>query len=33
MIDTGVKLSIIRNLRERGATVELHQGNEATTAG
>jgi len=24
MIDTGVKLSIIRNLRERGATVELH---------
>ena len=24
MIDTGVKLSIVRNLRERGATVELH---------
>jgi len=24
MIDTGVKLSIIRNLRARGATVELH---------
>jgi carbamoyl-phosphate synthase small subunit len=24
MIDTGVKRSIIRNLRERGATVELH---------
>ncbi len=24
MIDTGVKLSIIRNLRQRGATVELH---------
>ena len=24
MIDTGVKLSIIRNLRSRGATVELH---------
>jgi carbamoyl-phosphate synthase small subunit len=24
MIDTGVKLSILRNLRERGATVELH---------
>jgi carbamoyl-phosphate synthase small subunit len=24
MIDTGVKLSIIRNLQERGATVELH---------
>jgi carbamoyl-phosphate synthase small subunit len=24
MIDTGVKLSIIRNLRERGATIELH---------
>jgi carbamoyl-phosphate synthase small subunit len=24
MIDTGVKLSIIRNLRDRGATVELH---------
>jgi carbamoyl-phosphate synthase small subunit len=24
MIDTGVKLSIIRNLRRRGATVELH---------
>ncbi len=24
MIDTGVKLSIIRNLRTRGATVELH---------
>jgi carbamoyl-phosphate synthase small subunit len=24
MIDTGVKLSIIRNLRERGATVTLH---------
>ena len=24
MIDTGVKLSITRNLRERGATVELH---------
>jgi carbamoyl-phosphate synthase small subunit len=24
MIDTGVKLSIIRNLTERGATVELH---------
>jgi carbamoyl-phosphate synthase small subunit len=24
MIDTGVKLSIIRNLRHRGATVELH---------
>ncbi len=24
MIDTGVKLSIIRNLRERGATVDLH---------
>ena len=29
MIDTGVKLSIVRNLRERGATVELH----ACTAG
>jgi carbamoyl-phosphate synthase small subunit len=24
MIDTGVKLSIVRNLRSRGATVELH---------
>ena len=24
MIDTGVKRSIVRNLRERGATVELH---------
>jgi carbamoyl-phosphate synthase small subunit len=24
IIDTGVKLSIVRNLRERGATVELH---------
>ena len=24
MIDTGVKLSIVRNLRRRGATVELH---------
>jgi carbamoyl-phosphate synthase small subunit len=24
MIDTGVKTSIVRNLRERGATVELH---------
>ena len=24
MMDTGVKLSIVRNLRERGATVELH---------
>jgi carbamoyl-phosphate synthase small subunit len=24
MIDTGVKLSIVRNLRNRGATVELH---------
>jgi carbamoyl-phosphate synthase small subunit len=24
MIDTGVKASIVRNLRERGATVELH---------
>ncbi len=24
MIDTGVKLSIVRNLRERGATLELH---------
>jgi len=24
MIDTGVKLSIVRNLRQRGATVELH---------
>jgi carbamoyl-phosphate synthase small subunit len=24
MIDTGVKVSIIRNLRQRGATVELH---------
>ncbi len=24
MIDTGVKVSIVRNLRERGATVELH---------
>ncbi len=24
MIDTGVKLSIVRNLRERGATIELH---------
>jgi carbamoyl-phosphate synthase small subunit len=24
MIDTGVKLSIVRNLRARGATVELH---------
>ena len=24
MIDTGVKLSIVRNLRERGATVALH---------
>lgn len=24
MIDTGVKLSIVRNLRDRGATVELH---------
>ncbi len=24
MVDTGVKLSIVRNLRERGATVELH---------
>jgi carbamoyl-phosphate synthase small subunit len=24
VIDTGVKLSIVRNLRERGATVELH---------
>jgi carbamoyl-phosphate synthase small subunit len=24
MIDTGVKLSILRNLRERGATVQLH---------
>jgi carbamoyl-phosphate synthase small subunit len=24
MIDTGVKLSIVRNLRERGVTVELH---------
>jgi carbamoyl-phosphate synthase small subunit len=24
MIDTGVKLSIVRNLRERGASVELH---------
>jgi carbamoyl-phosphate synthase small subunit len=24
MIDTGVKLSIVRNLRERGATVDLH---------
>jgi carbamoyl-phosphate synthase small subunit len=24
MIDTGVKLSIIRNLRERGATLQLH---------
>jgi carbamoyl-phosphate synthase small subunit len=25
MIDTGVKLSIVRNLRARGATVELHR--------
>src|SRR2546429_209508 len=24
MLDTGVKLSIVRKLRERGATVELH---------
>jgi carbamoyl-phosphate synthase small subunit len=24
MVDTGVKLSIVRNLRDRGATVELH---------
>ena len=24
MIDTGVKLSIVRNLRQRGATIELH---------
>jgi carbamoyl-phosphate synthase small subunit len=24
MLDTGVKLSIVRNLRQRGATVELH---------
>ena len=24
LVDTGVKLSIVRNLRERGATVELH---------
>jgi carbamoyl-phosphate synthase small subunit len=24
VVDTGVKLSIVRNLRERGATVELH---------
>ncbi len=24
MLDTGVKLSIVRNLRERGATVQLH---------
>ena len=24
MIDTGVKLSILRNLRQRGATIELH---------
>src|SRR5947209_3102054 len=24
MVDTGVKLSIVRNLRERGATIDLH---------
>ncbi len=31
MIDTGVKLSIVRNLRERGATVDLHPCTAAAT--
>jgi carbamoyl-phosphate synthase small subunit len=30
MIDTGVKRSIVRNLRERGATVELHPCNSTS---
>ncbi len=32
MIDTGVKLSIVRNLRRRGATVELHPCSASATA-